>query len=1238
MPKQSLTLRAQGLNTATSDVARPNSGQLRRADNIEVNREGLWQPRRGLAIEAAFSLGSVGLDYIDTYKDNVLIHATDGQMRLIAPAGTTATPGTVLPQPNPSESPLPYGHFRTLEANNNLYLCGRDGMKRLESLTGTVAAAGVPSGLDGQAFVDQSSPGSAIGAQARTAYRMLFGKRDANQNLILGAPSGRFEALNTGALGDASRNVLAMSTIPAGVQDGTFFFQVYRSPSSVDVSTAPSDELALVYEAPVPLPVAADTIARTTNVVTIHTTTAHELIAGETVYVPRAYTGSAILDEIGDSQVGATSSNGTTWTQHNLPTGNYRAVCSNSTTIVAVGLGVCATSTDGATWNARTIPTGNYYAIAWNGSLFVAVGGSCCATSPDGITWTLRTIPANFWLGIAWSGSLFVAVSNDPACATSPDGIAWTSRTIPTGDYRSIAWSGSLFAAVGASCATSPDGITWTSRAFAGGCYAVASNGSLFVAVGTNRCLTSSDGITWTSRAIPTGSYYAAAWSGSLFVAIGTVCATSSDGIAWTSRTQGTGIFYGLGLGPAPSVPSGYYVVTTTPTTQSFTFTYNGSDFTAASLAQAITPVTVGVLDTVPDALVGAALYTNQSQDGIAGANNPPPDCLDVAKFRNTVFYAAPLRPPTLAVTLLSTVASLGVTTGDVITLPAGTITAGASEVIATGQFQVFTAGDPGSNIANTVASICRVINRLRNRGVTAVSTSDGSSIPGSFSLVSTSTLTPVSFSVSAHASAWSPGQVTTVQPKRNLNVLAFSKLDQPEAVPVLNTYRVGSADQQIYRAIPLRDANFILKADGIWRLTGSSSADFSIQPLDLTVKLVAPETAVALSNSIIALTNQGVVQITDSGVTVLSLDVEDQIQPLLAPGMIATTQSIAFALAYESERRYLLWLPTASTDTAPTKCLTYHLFRQAWTDRTDMYDYGCVSRVDNRLWMVKSTGSAQKVWRERKSLDYTDFADDLIGSTFEILAVNGTTLTLASVFGLSVGDALSQGSSWANILSIVGSIVTVDRVQAWVVFHAGVTNADAGPTDTGLLFSVDPGFVVGDILYVGSGSTQETVVVTSLEWTSGPGSDRIIDFADPGLLYEHLTGTVVQTAELSAYRGIPYLWEWVPCIGDNPGLTHHWREATILWHAGGFAKLIASFTTDRDDTSQTVEVFASDIDLDVANEAQSRVIRIGIPKEMQRGNQLHMAVSLTNGWWDWAVQGLSVIFEGVSERVSRAK
>lgn len=154
---------------------------------------------------------------------------------------------------------------------------------------------------------------------------------------------------------------------------------------------------------------------------------------------------------------------------------------------------------------------------------------------------------------------------------------------------------------------------------------------------------------------------------------------------------------------------------------------------------------------------------------------------------------------------------------------------------------------------------------------------------------------------------AWSPESLDICSSnERRVDRVYFSKIQQPEAVPLLNHIDIGARDKAILKLVPLRDSLYVFKEDGIFTISGSSP--FRVDLLDDTVRLLAPRTAIVANNQILALTNQGVVSVSDSGVRIVSGPVENDLRLYqYSPDIL---YSHAFAVAHDTDRLYSLWLP----------------------------------------------------------------------------------------------------------------------------------------------------------------------------------------------------------------------------------------------------------------------------------------------------------------------------------------
>jgi hypothetical protein len=246
---------------------------------------------------------------------------------------------------------------------------------------------------------------------------------------------------------------------------------------------------------------------------------------------------------------------------------------------VATGSNKCATSPDGATWTEHDLPiSDNWGDIATNGDIFVIICPYSVYTSEDCITWTLQSLPGmGYPTRVVWGNDKFIIVTDIAAWWTSPTGFVWTSQVAPgtglgigSGSYaRSLAWNGDLWIAIthfganqtvltspsgyagtwtsrgtlvgnnyneiainnntGVACVASgngtgvyvsADGITWAHYTLAKNINSIASDGYVFLATDQTNYYISADGATWTTQAMPfTGTTWRGiVWNGSVFL------------------------------------------------------------------------------------------------------------------------------------------------------------------------------------------------------------------------------------------------------------------------------------------------------------------------------------------------------------------------------------------------------------------------------------------------------------------------------------------------------------------------------------------------------------------------------------------------------------------------------------------------------------------------------------------------------------------------------------------------
>lgn len=425
------------------------------------------------------------------------------------------------------------------------------------------------------------------------------------------------------------------------------------------------------------------------------------------------------------------------------------------------------------------------------------------------------------------------------------------------------------------------------------------------------------------------------------------------------------------------------------------------------------------VKDTVPESELGAALYTNSGQEGITQANNIPPLSNDMCFFFGYMIYGSCTTQQKFLLSLLSTESPLGLALGDTFTVTRDTdtftLTAASSENVATGDFELFTGGDPGSDILFTKQSLIRVLNRFNQDLVYAYDASDGSTpsaLPGDFYLQEQGIGGGAYYIFSSNTTAWSP-TLDPVIPQLSASGggkgMGFcSKFQEPEAVPLANTINVGNPNFEWLRCLPLRNSVIVLKADGLFQLTGTTFP-FTVTTLDTGTILTAPESPAVMNNQVFAYTNQGVVGITETGPGILSRPIENILQRISSYLYVQFPQK-TFGTAYETDRKYIMSTIAEGDDfQQATIQYVYDTITESWTTYTypiAVWDI-LESPTEHRLYVASANPVYPYLFQERKSFTTLDFADIEWPTT--ITAFSGLIVTVTDISKAKVGWSLAQ-------------------------------------------------------------------------------------------------------------------------------------------------------------------------------------------------------------------------------------
>lgn len=437
----------------------------------------------------------------------------------------------------------------------------------------------------------------------------------------------------------------------------------------------------------------------------------------------------------------------------------------------------------------------------------------------------------------------------------------------------------------------------------------------------------------------------------------------------------------------------------------------------------------VTVVDIVDDSLRGAVIYTAGTQEGLAQQNERPPYCKDITEFKGFTWFANLEFIHRYNFTIISTSA---IVNDEIITIDGIAFTAKSSETIASGFFLLATGGSISENIRDTGESLVRVINGYSSSTVWGFYVSGSSDTPGKI-LLEDRTLGTSGFAVTSDASAtWTspalPSSGTTQSSSNDaaMNGVVFSKQNQPEAAPLPNIFFAGSKDEPIRRILSIKDSLFALKDDGIYKIFGQNANDFSITEFDKTVKILAPESAVVLANTIFCLTDQGVVSISETGVSIRSRPIEQDILSLVA-STSATIATEAFGVAYNQDRKYYVFLPTTSADTYPTQAFVYNLFTDTWVRHVLNAKCGFVDS-DGILHIGHAT--SQYLHVERRNYSFLDFVD--FGFETSILSIASNVLVLAAGT-----DNTARGDVVFQTALLFATVISVDTIAGTVTIQS---------------------------------------------------------------------------------------------------------------------------------------------------------------------------------------------------------
>lgn len=505
---------------------------------------------------------------------------------------------------------------------------------------------------------------------------------------------------------------------------------------------------------------------------------------------------------------------------------------------------------------------------------------------------------------------------------------------------------------------------------------------------------------------------------------------------------------------------------------------------------------------------------------------------------------------------------------------------------------------------------------------------------------------------------------ITASDNEEAANRLYFSKTSQPEAVPLLNYIDIGAKDEPIERILALRDSLFILKTDGVYLVTGTTSPAFNSRLLDRSTKIVSPGSADVLNNQIFFLSSEGIVAATEAGIQVVSRSIEDII--LGVTNSRFNFKFTSFGVSYDSDRSYILWLPTLETDTVATQAVRYNTFTQTWTRWTNSATCGMLMPFDDKLYL--GSGDRPFLNQERKNNDRFDYADRDFPLTIQPSGVSTTQISVSSVADLTVGDVIVQDQTVTlSVFRRLTARLDIDRGLDDVDYTT--LNPSQGDNMAISLNSLNAKLVADDSSGVVTAkifTNDFTDMRTKFNILIGELNDNLCDTAikDYGTVdrvtsYEAVVESIntinasiivnieipLLEGDVTMFKGIDFEIGYRPIHFGDQSLMKQVRDGTIMFDQNNFYGATASYSSDLSQNFEEIPVSGAGIgnwgygnwgDFAWGGGGSEVPFRTYIPQQKQRCRFLRVRFNHINARENVKILGISLNARPVSRRAYR--
>lgn len=665
--------------------------------------------------------------------------------------------------------------------------------------------------------------------------------------------------------------------------------------------------------------------------------------------------------------------------------------------------------------------------------------------------------------------------------------------------------------------------------------------------------------------------------------------ATAQTTRAITLYSPGGAYPWGWSESPAavitPVIRAGAYDASTVPGSTTFTIVTNGvPNFPLTTVSSYAQVNEIVVRDNISPNFSGSYLYSSPSVEGALQMNFPPPISKDIALFRTTAFYANVKQRSMLKVSMLTLPNNnsriyLGDNTAQYFT---GSTSA---EIVSQRQYYITTGGTLEQNIRATIDSLSRVVNAHYDTFKTLITTADtGPTGFSTFIVSGKSALDKIVWNAVTSGLAPDPAFTPNYafgEIGEGKNILFYSKPGIPDAVPLLNSLRIGSDTKEIKRILASRDALFVFKDDGCFIVRGYGPP-WQVDPYDLTLQLTIRDSLVLLDNAVFGAFSRGVFKVSDSNVELLSLPIQDQIEPHVLND--SKSDDYGFAVGDNPDHKYLLFVPRIASQIDYTdEVYVYDTFTNEWTKWSMPAMHGISYKDFHMVWAWRdycsngpvtatnvlgfAEGEYPAIFSENKTLTDADYFD---GTIRPVPDVNETTLYMRYY------DS------------------TLNTLEAWTT--ADYPTANIGEDDIITAPDALANSLIG-IMLSASMPVGNPVSILNPTAIEGQGTPFI-------------TPDTVGVYPVRVYKPISYAWKFAQVFPTSPAATNHFSEVALAFRSAYWTRLKVIFDTpfEQRDNNQTEELITL---TGVAHFGELRepsfnnYVRMFVPRQKQRGTTL---------------------------------